>query len=558
MAGVTVVEAERGAGSPLNVEVRSGPLRGGGQHVRDYQAGARSLAGFYAGHSGDIDAYRRRAAEVDARLTAQHRSLLAPAIEPLGDAADRLRRILAGDGYFITTGQQPALYGGPLYTLYKVLAAIRLAAALEPVLRRPVLALFWIGADDHDWDEANRASLLDANAYVRTLRVDAAADAPALPLSQRRWGADILRVNRELAAALQDTPFAADVMRHVELAYTPQTTVEAAFTQTMRLLLGESRVALIGSAHPALRRAAAPVLRREVEHAAGHYEVVARQSDRLAQLGYPAQVELNRDAANVMLIDELGRDRLVHDSRGWRTRRGRRAMSDAELIEQIETQPERFSPNVLLRPVVESATLPTIAYVAGPGELRYFAQIGCLFAAHGIAPPVVVPRPSVTLLDARARRLLERLGLEADDFARPYDELVATVIRREVPASASASLQRIRDELRAGYAELIVAVEAIDPTLAGPLTGARNRSLIQAFEAEKRIVRHFKRRNSILLEQLRKAAASLQPEGAPQERVLAALPLLAQHGSALAAAVEETIDMEPVPVARWGNVECEG
>jgi bacillithiol synthase len=554
---VSPLQAAEGARPALDLDVLSGPLQGGGPLVRDYLAGLPQLAPFYAGHPGDRDAYRRKAAEVTARLTPAARARLAPAIEPLGDAGERLRQILAGDGFFVTTGQQPALFGGPLYTLYKIVAAIRLAAVLEPVLERPVLALFWIGADDHDWDEANHTAALDADAYVQRLEVRAAADEPPLPLGERTWGPDIARATAGLQRLVSGAPFAADVLAHVGTAYTSDATVASSFAATMRYLLRDRRVAFISSAHPALRRAAAPVLRHEAANAAAHHAALQRQTDRLVALGYAAQVALAADATNVMLLDEHGRDRLMRGSRGWQTRRLKQALTEDAVLELIDAEPHRFSPNVLLRPVVEGAVLPTIAYVAGPGELRYFAQIGCLFEAHGLTPPVVVPRPSLTLIDARARRLLSRLRLDPHDFRTPFQELVTSVIRRELPATATRGLERLRESLYAGYAELMAAVEQVDPTLRGPLTGARNRSLMRVNDAEKRIIRHLKRHNDVLLEQLRRAAASLQPEGAPQERVLGPLPWVARHGPGFVAAIEAALDMEPRTVASWDGPRCE-
>jgi bacillithiol synthase len=540
----------------LNMEILAGPLQGGGALARDYLAGAAALEPFYSGHAGDLEAYRRKAAEVDARLDAAARQRVAPAITPLGDAADRLQRILGGDGYFVTTGQQPALFGGPLYTLYKVLGAIRYADELERALDRPVLALFWIGADDHDWDEANHASLLDTQHYVQQLTVRDRHDAPPLPLSERVWGRDIERVVREFEAALPASEFSGDIAAHVRAAYTPSMTVAASFTATMEMLLRDRRVAIVSSAHPLVRRAAAPVLLREVERMDAHHAALERQTTRLATAGYPPQVDLAAGAANIMVLSDQGRDRLVREGAGWQTRRQRQGITQDALLTLISTEPERFSPNVLLRPVVESAIFPTVAYVAGPGELSYFAQLACLFHEHGMAQPVIIPRPSITLVEARIRRLLDRLALDPADVRRPFQELVTEVIRREVPPEATAALERIRRVLRDAYGELMEITEAIDPTLRGPLTAARNWSTVRANDAEKRIVRHLKRRNAVLVEQLRKAHAGLHPDGAPQERVLSPLPLVARHGLGLVAGIEAAIDPALVRVAAWQGPAC--
>jgi bacillithiol synthase len=525
--------------------------------LRDYLAGAPALAPFYAGHPGDAAAYQRKAAEVAARLDGPTRSRLVPAMEALGDAAPRLQRILAGDGFFVTTGQQPALFGGPMYTLYKALAAINLATRLEEQLGRPVLATFWIGADDHDWDEANHASLLDGNGDVRTITVHAAASAPPVPLSERRWGPGIHGAVAEFLALLPDTVHADAVREHVRSAYTADATVAESFTATLRLLLAGQRIALISSAAPALRQAAVPVLLREAERTGEHGAAVARQTERLAAAGYPAQVAVAADASNLMLLAESGRDRLVRGSRGWQARRSGTFLPHDEMLRRVAAEPLRFSPNVLLRPVVESAVLPTLAYVAGPAEVRYFAQIGCLFRAHGILPPVVVPRPGATLVPRRVRRALGRLGLEADALARPYDELVRDQALAAMPPAVAAALRRLREDIAARYAELGHAAADLDASLAAPLRSAHHESLRRADAAERRILASLRRRETGRLDDLRRAVAALRPGGAPQERVHGPLPFLAEHGPDLVPALASALQPVSGRVADWRGTGCE-
>ncbi|MEX0907371.1 MAG: bacillithiol biosynthesis cysteine-adding enzyme BshC [Gemmatimonadota bacterium] len=536
--------------------ILAGPLSDGGALIRDYAA-AHDLSPFYTGHPGDLGAYVRKADEVAGRMDPATRARVASAIQPLGDAADRLQRIIAGDGFFVTTGQQPALFGGPLYTPYKILAAIRLADVLERQLARPVLALFWIGSDDHDWNEANHATLLDAHAYTRRITVHADGAAPALPLGDRVWGPDVGRAVGELFELLPDTPYSAGIREHVRTAYTPDATVASSFTATIRHLLGNRRLAIVDSGDRAVRRAAAPVLRREAESAADNIARVARQTARLIAAGYRAPVTVAPDASNIMLHDGQGRDRLMLTPGGWTTRRQRRVVATTELLHMIGAEPDRFSPNVLLRPVVESALFPTIAYVAGPGEASYFAQIGCLFAAHGILPPVVVPRPGVTLVESKTAAILERLGMQASDVQLPFDELASRVIRRGLPADIEASLAAIRESLHGGYARLADATEAVDPTLRGPLLAARDAGLMRANRTERKIITHMRRREEVLMEQLRRAAANLYPGGKSQERVLNMLYYTSRYGPDLIDAIGAALDMEPRFVASWAGPLCE-
>lgn len=556
VSGPIVAPAPAHARPGVNAEIRVTPVLGGGALVRDYVAGVPALAPFFGSHYSDIEAYRRKATEVDGRLDAAARQRLGAAIRPLGDAAPRLRSILDGNGWFVTTGQQPALFGGPLYSLYKALSAIRLADALERRLGRPVLALFWIGADDHDWNEANHAVALDAQNYVHRVTLDAPADAPPMPMSERRLGPGITRALEEFEALLPHTEFSDDVVAHLREAYTPDATVADAFAATLEFLLRDRRIAVISSAAPELRRAAVPVLRSAIVDAAAHNAAIERQTRRLVEAGWHAQVATSDDATNVMLIDEHGRDRLVRRGEGWQTRREKRPLSGAEVLAMLDADPARFSPNVLLRPVVENAVLPTIAYVAGPGEISYFAQIGCLFAAYGILPPVVAPRWSITVIEGKVRKVLDKSGLEPAAFGRPFQELVTAVIRQEMPEDVAAALASLRDSLHERYEALKRAASAIDPTLAGPLTAARNSGLQQTHEVERRLMTHLKRRNETMVEQLRKAAANLYPDGAAQERVLSPLAYVARYGRELVASVEASIEYELAGTTAWAGPDC--
>jgi bacillithiol biosynthesis cysteine-adding enzyme BshC len=552
------VSARRNAVDPSGTHegILVRPLQGGGSLVRDYLAGL-DLSAFYSGHYSDPAAYARKAAEVDGRLDAKARAALGPAIEPLGDSGERLRRILGGDGYFVTTGQQPALFGGPLYTIYKILGAIRLADVLERTLNRPVLALFWIGSDDHDWDEANHTAVLDAQQYVQRIAVSAPADSPPLPLSQRQWGEGVMRAVEELSAALPDTVHSREVMAHVREAYVSGNTVAASFTATLRYLLHDRRVAFVDSAHPVLRRAAAPVLRADAARMLAGDDPVSRQTKALAEAGYDGQVDVASDASNLMLIDESGRDRVIRTARGWATRRERGGIGETALLDMIEEQPERFSPNVLLRPVVESAVFPTVAYVAGPGELSYFGQIGCLFAAHGILAPVVVPRPSVTLLDDKLRRTLDRIGVDVDSLRRPFRDVVADAVAEDMPRDVKEALAAIRASITDGYDDLAAAATRIDPTLLGPLIGTRNASLLDTNAAERRIAARLQRRNHVRIEQLRRATAHIQPLNAPQERIFGPLPFVAAVGRGIIADIEAALDMGLTSAASWAGPLCD-
>src|SRR5690606_4858248 len=221
----------------------------------------------------------------------------------------------------------------------------------------------------------------------------------------------------------------------VRSAYQPDRPMADAFEALVAGLFARFDLLIVDPAHPEVKRAAAPILAHELKHAAAHAVLLAQQSDRLRAAGYEPQVPVSDDATNVFLHDEQGRERLVHEDGRWILRRTKRELTEDELHALLEESPGHFSPNVLLRPVVESAVFPTICYVGGPSEVAYFAQIGCLFLAHGIQPPVVLPRFGVTIIENKVRKVLERFGMDASEFRRPFHEIATQYVREEMPES---------------------------------------------------------------------------------------------------------------------------
>lgn len=541
----------------VNLEIRVRQV-GGNALVEDYVQARDALQPFFAGHPFDPEAYRRKADEVRARFDAARLQAMAGAVHPVGaSAADKLDRIAAGDGFFVTTGQQPGLFGGPLYTVHKALTAVALARRLEPLLDAPVLPLFWVASDDHDWDEANHTFLLDPANELHRLALEGGTDHRSM--GRRRLDGSAEYALTQLDEILPPSDFKTDVLRRLEAGY-QDGTVASAFARTVEGLFAELDLGVVDAQAPAVRRLGEPVIRRELEHAAAHEEALRRQTERLEALGYESQVAILPGAANVFYEDDAqGRQRLLREGGSWVLRASKRSLSEEELWSLHDETPERFSANVVLRPVVESAIFPTLAYVGGPGETRYLAQTGCLFAAHGVGMPVVYPRFSVTLIEGKVRKVLDKFGLDEDDFlGRPVHEVVSEVVRDDVPESVQAAVNDLRQALQQGYQAVYDAAEAIDPTLKGPIFSARNEGFKAISDVEKKIRHHVKLNEETELEQVEKAAINLAPEGKPQERVLNVHQYLARYGPALIPAILERMEVRlEGEGSGWSDEACD-
>lgn len=505
----------------------------GNRIAAHHLAGEGRIREFLSQDPASPDAFARRAEDVRRRFpdrAAVLRALLRPAST---QGRKQLERVAEGGGYVVTTGHQAGLFGGPLMGVYKLLSAVRLARDLEDTLDAPVAPVYWVASDDHDWDEARRTWLLDtANDLVElALPADGPGD-PTPPMSRRALGAAVTGALAELESALPVTDFSPPLLAAVRDAYAPDATAAGAFEALLGHVAGALGVLFVDPAAPAMRRAAEPILRAEVDAAARHEEVLRERTQALEDAGYHSQIPLLEGGTNLHIEGPAGRERLFREGSGFRLRASGTTL-DAEAVRAAAAESGTLTAGVGLRPVLESAILPTLAYVGGAAEVAYFAQIEPLFAEHDLAPAVVVPRYSVTLVEAKVRKVLDRFGLEPADFDRPAHEIGARVLREELPQDVTGALQALRGALGEGYARLTETAREIDPTLAGAIASARNSALKDTQDLEKRIAQHADDRREIGLQQLRKAEINLFPRGRAQERVLNPLQYLARYGPAL-------------------------
>lgn len=433
-------------------------------------------------------------------------------------------RLAAGEVLVVTTGQQPGLFTGPLYTIYKALSAIALAQRLEHERRSPVVPVFWVAGDDHDFAEANHTSFLDSDGEpVRIVLRERAADAPLLTLAREPCGPEIFAALARLRDGTPDTEFKSDVLGWLARSYRPDATLADAFATALDALLGPRGLVVLRAYDRSAKRAAVPW--------------VLKGLDVVLPDGYTP----------VFLEARQGRDRLRQEGTDFVTRRSGERFTRTELERAGATDPERLSPNVLLRPVVEAALLPTVAYAAGPAELDYLVDAAPLYATLGVTRQVPLPRWSGVLVEARVEKLMERRALDLADFDGKPGELEARLVRDELPPDAVAQLAALRGDIERHYATLLASAKRIDPTLERTVESARNAALAGAQTIEKKLVASVKRlEGETLVRQIARARAAVYPEGQPQERVLTLASFLVRYGPGLVDALEQE-------VARWAS-----
>ena len=514
--------------------------------ARDYVDGTPTARDFFRGHFSRFTAYQEKADEVDGRFdqAARRRAAAAIRVPPGGDAG-RLERWAEEGGFVVTTGQQPGLFGGPLYSVYKALTTIRLARALEERLGRPVLPLFWVASEDHDWAEANHTSIIGMDNELRTPTLDAPDAAVHPALHRIPLGPDLETLRETFLDDLPASDFSAPYFELLRATTRAGSTLPGAFSGILEGLLGSHGLYFTDAADPALKQASTALLISELDRAQEMEGVLDATARRLSDAGYDLQVALMEGGVNLFLEGPAGRERLYREDSGYRLHISGEQLNRDDIVARIENDASLLSPNVLLRPVVESAVFPTLSYVAGPGETAYFAQLGDYFDAHGIRMPVVHPRFGATAVEVKIRKVLDKFGLDVAALDRPFHEISSEIARDEVPEEVRKAMGALRGTVAQGVGELNEAVKGIDPTLKGPVQHVRSQAFAALEELEKKVVQALKRENEIALAQLEKAQLHLFPLGKPQERVLNPFYYLTRYGGAFLEELLERFSVNP-------------
>jgi bacillithiol biosynthesis cysteine-adding enzyme BshC len=481
-----------------------------------------------AGAVPSVSLLAARAAQEDRRVP----PAAAAAFLARGAARANLDALLEGKSLAVTTGQQAGLFTGPLYTVHKALTAAALARRLRTAWARPVVPVFWVAGDDHDFAEIAECRVIgpDGVAGAVALR-ERPPEARMLPAFREPLGPDVTAALERLETLLPPSEFRSAVLDWLRRAYAPERSMAEAHAEALADLLGDHGVVVLRGWHGGLKSAAADVLLGALRRAGELDAALAAEATALRRAGREVPVEVGNGLALVMVEGASGRDRLrAEGANRFVTRRSGEAFDLAALERILGAEPERLSPNVLLRPVVEAYSVPTVAYIGGPGELAYLAQTGPLFTAFGVPRPVPTPRLSGSLVDARTDRTLERLGLAPGDLARPEHELAGALLKDVLPAPAAEALEALRRALRDGFGALGREAAGIDRTLERTVESARNQALGGTQEIEKKLLAALRRTNDIALQQLARARGALFPDGAPQERVLTLASFTARFG----------------------------
>jgi bacillithiol biosynthesis cysteine-adding enzyme BshC len=458
------------------------------------------------------DEWIARARSVMGGVSTDWLARLDGALLPKGEAEAQLARVADGKGIVITTGQQPGLFGGPVYTLSKALSAFALAGALEKLTGIPVAPVFWAATDDSDFREASRIAV-SVPGGARELVMEPAAPI-GVPMSKMPLG-DLAPLIAELVAASGSGVYP-DAVARLDEFYKPGATVGGAYVALLRELFEPLGIAVLDASHPAVRQASAPIIKLALERSDEISKAIAANNAGIEKDGHQLQVQ---DVAGLSLVFEntsSGRKRIP------RKRGARDIGPDADL-----------GPNVLLRPIVERQILPTAAYVGGPAEIAYFSQLGPIADTLGVPRPLIVPRWSCTILEPHVKKIVAKLGVAIEELQDPH-AAETKLAREKLPDNVHAEIAAFRQSIEERSASLSRVVNSPRPVVGKAVVeGLRHNLLHRVERFERRLIAASKRANADLMHDVATARGSLFPLGRPQERALSFVPFIARYGRKL-------------------------
>lgn len=447
----------------------------------------------------------------------------------------------------VVSGQQAGLFTGPLYTIYKALSAVKLAGCLSQRGTKAV-PVFWIATEDHDFAEVAKAEFINRDCDLASVSVPAEMHTEGVPVGNVVLDESIGTAVERLLSDLPDTEFRPEVEKLLRDAWRPGYRYGDAFARMMTALLGHYGLILLDPLDPELKKLAAPLYAAAAGRSHEIAVAVEKRSRELEGAGYHAQVVASENSFPLFLLDGAGARHAL-----MRTEKGKYQAKESaeehgptpdhkqrptsapehtadELAEWAAREPEKFSPNVTLRAVVQDYLLPTVAYYGGAAEIAYFAQTAEVYRVLERPVTPILPRASMTMVEKHTGRSLERYDLSLSDFFAGLDSVLARVVEEHLGTAAAESFNRTEASVNHELDSLQKQLRQVDPTLADALETGRRKINYQIEGLRTRFHRAQMARDEAVHRQLARAFDQLYPEKTLQERRINITSLLARHG----------------------------
>ncbi|HLG03515.1 MAG TPA: bacillithiol biosynthesis cysteine-adding enzyme BshC [Bacteroidia bacterium] len=427
----------------------------------------------------------------------------------------------------VCTGHQLCLFTGPLYFIYKIISTISLAKKLEAETGKPVVPVYWMASEDHDFEE-----IASVNLFGKTLRWENPVKGPAGRLNV----ISMHHLVGELKNLAGTGEHANHLLKIIEEAYEPGRSLAEATRMLVRKIFNE-KILVLNPDDAELKRLFLPHMEMDIFENLAQREV-EESIALLKKNGYDAQV--NPRAINLFYLGVSFRERISFEEGKFKVLNTDLSFSPDELKKELNAHPERFSPNVVMRPLYQQFILPNIAYVGGPGELAYWLEYKSFFQRSGVFFPVLQPRHSVLLIERTVGEKLRKLHLTAGQIVAGQEELVQNFVA--TAAGEELNLAPEVEKLKESFRVVISKAEAADASLRALAEADLKRMLNAIDTLRAKMLRAEKQKLESSVTRIRKIHEKFFPEGMLQERFENFIPFYLENGETWLQALEKEFD----------------
>ena len=461
------------------------------------------------------------------------------------------QRRLGGNGAFngdeavVVTGQQTGLFTGPLYTIYKAVTAVRLAALIRERTGTACVPVFWVGGDDHDFDEVKTAHFLSKSAEPFSIEYAPEADVDHMPMHRVPLEAPFLHAAIDRAVAeTRGSEFRNEIAAFLHNSLDDSVSFSDWFGRILARLFRDTGLIVFSPDLAAARAAAVPVLEQEIRHPLASTALLNGAGAQLERIGFGQQVVKGDTEANFFLEVNGRRRKILFEEDRYVLPEEDAVYSKDDLLTLLNDEPGRFSPNVALRCVVQQHLFPAAAYVAGPGELAYWAQLKPVFDHFDLPMPIVYPRARCVLTRVKLSRLMRQFGFTPDELTGPQDALVDRALETASDNPGRAALATHRAVLEGDLAALEVDLASHDATAGDMVRELAARTVAELDRINRVLARRDETQVAATQKQVARLCAVLAPWRKPQERVYTVFSFLFEQGWGLIGRLLNELDIE--------------
>ena len=459
------------------------------------------------------------------------------------DTLQNIDKLAKSETVAVVTGQQPGIFTGPLYTIYKALTAIKLAKHITEQLGIPAVPVFWNASEDHDFEEVRHIEIINRDNCVVSLIYEPKADIEGKSIFDVPLEPSLGFLVELLAGDTNESAFKGFLIELLRNSLERCYSLADWFSHQMQALFDGYGLIILDAHLSPCRQLARPIIGREIKNPLRSSRLINEVGQQLRELGYHQQITRKAGDVNFFLYAQGRRNKVRFEEEKFIIDTVGLEYNQAEMLDMLAEEPERFSPSVVLRPLVQDHILPTVAYVGGPGEISYFAQMRQTYSFFELVMPVIYPRARAVLVGAGVEKILERYNLQVEDARQSRKELLQLIASRKSLRPIVQSCDNKLDAIQVVLDEFRREVQEVEPTLVDPVDKLKRKIGYEMDKLRDKLVQTQQDDLGVVEQQVNKMKNHLFPEGKEQERILNIYPYLFAHGIQFMRMLEEKLDI---------------